>query len=110
MENNKNIDRELGKIETQITHLKERQDTIERDFKTEVSSLKSDVKDLKREFQGDFKELKNTMEDVKNSVNSLNIDNVKVKTSWKVITIIASATSGIIFLIYKTVEFIKALV
>ena len=66
-----NVERELGKLESQIENLSKRQDKVEQDFKTEVNTLKNDIKDLKRELQGDFKELKKSVDDISLSINDL---------------------------------------
>ena len=91
-----NVDRELGKLESQIENLSKRQDKVEQDFKTEVNTLKNDIKDLKRELQGDFKELKESVDDISiNIIDLKTFDNQAVQT-WKTLTVIITIIVSLI--------------
>ena len=91
-----NVERELGKLETEINNLKTRQDKVEQDFKTEVNTLKNDIKDLKREIQGDFKDLKKSVDEISNNISELKtFDNQAVQT-WKTLTVVVTVAISII--------------
>lgn len=95
-----NVERELGKLESQIENLSKRQDKVEQDFKSEVNTLKNDIKDLKRELQGDFKDLKKSVEDLSTNIIELKTFDNKQVASWKTLTIIATIATSLISFAY----------
>lgn len=99
-----NVERELGKLESQIENLGKRQDKVEQDFKTEVNTLKNDIKDLKRELQGDFKDLKKSVDEISTNISDLkSFDNQAVQT-WKTLTVVATVAISLISFAYTVYQ------